>query len=162
MKRFIIIGLDFGTTYTKCVFRDDVNGDSRPVSFHLNGKDTYFVDSFVNVQADGTADKAIKSPFQGSLQRDILRNQGTRRYLKVRLLRAAIESPQDYDLLSDAKLNAAFYLSHVLFHVLDKVNRWASDRRISFDNLNFLIQMCFSSIRILGSLLIVAQKCGSF
>ena len=142
MKRFIIIGLDFGTTYTKCVFRDDVNGESRPVSFHLNGKDTYFVDSFVNVQADVSPDKAIKSPFQGSIQRDILRNQGTRRYLKVRLLRAAIESPQDHELLWDAKLNAAFYLSHVLFHVLDKVNCWASDRRIPFNDLSLLVQMC--------------------
>jgi len=142
MKRFIIIGLDFGTTYTKCVFRDDVNGESRPISFHINGKETYFVDSFVNVQANGAADKAIKSPFQGSIQRDILRNQGTRRYLKVRLLRAAIESPQDHDLLLDAKLNAAFYLSHVLFHVLDKVNRWAADRRIPFGDLSLLVQMC--------------------
>ncbi len=142
MKRFIIKGLDFGTTYTKCVFRDDVNGESRPISFHINGKETYFVDSFVNVQANGAADKAIKSPFQGSIQRDILRNQGTRRYLKVRLLRAAIESPQDHDLLLDAKLNAAFYLSHVLFHVLDKVNRWAADRRIPFGDLSLLVQMC--------------------
>ena len=142
MKRFIIIGLDFGTTYTKCVFRDDVNGESRPISFHINGKETYFVDSFVNVQANGAADKAIKSPFQGSIQRDSLRNQGTRRYLKVRLLRAAIESPQDHDLLLDAKLNAAFYLSHVLFHVLDKVNRWAADRRIPFGDLSLLVQMC--------------------
>ena len=155
MKRFIIIGLDFGTTYTKCVFRDDVNGESRPVSFHLNGKDTYFVDSFVNVQADVSPDKAIKSPFQGSIQRDILRNQGTRRYLKVRLLRAAIESPQDHELLWDAKLNAAFYLSHVLFHVLDKVNRWASDRRIPFNDLSLLVQMCmpdrYSDQQQLGS-----------
>lgn len=101
MKRLIIIGLDFGTTYTKCVFRDD-NEESRPVSFHLNGKDTYFVDSFVNVQTEVSADNTIKSPFQGSIQRDIFRNQGTRRYLKVRLLRAAIESPQDHDLLRDA------------------------------------------------------------
>lgn len=155
MKRFIIIGLDFGTTYTKCVFRDDVNGESRPVSFHLNGKDTYFVDSFVNVQADVAADKAIKSPFQGSIQRDILRNQGTRRYLKVRLLRAAIESPQNHEVLLDAKLNAAFYLSHVLFHVLDKVHRWASDRRIPFNDLNLLVQMCMpdrhSDQQVLGS-----------
>lgn len=142
MKRFIIIGLDFGTTYTKCVFRDDLNGESRAVSFHLNGRDTYFVDSFVNVQGDGTAGKAIKSPFQSSLQRDLHHNQGTRRYLKVRLLRAAIESPHDDKLIFDAKLNAAFYLSHVLFHLLDKVNRWASDRRIPFNDLNFLVQMC--------------------
>jgi len=155
MKRFIIIGLDFGTTYTKCVFRDDVNGESRPVSFHINGKDTYFVDSFVNVQANGAAGKVIKSPFQGSIQRDILHNQGTRRYLKVRLLRAAIESPQDHDLLSDAKLNAAFYLSHVLFNVLDKVNRWAADRRIPFGDLSLLVQMCmpdrYSDQQALGS-----------
>jgi hypothetical protein len=45
-------------------------------------------------------------------------------------------------LLLDAKLNAAFYLSHVLFHVLDKVNRWAADRRIPFGDLSLLVQMC--------------------
>jgi len=140
MKRFIVIGLDFGTTYTKCVFRDDVNGESWPVSFSLNGKNTYFVDSFVNVDADSLGD--IKSPFQGSLQRDLRGKEGTRRYLKVRLLRAVIESPQDTALLSDAKLNAALYLSHVLFHVMDKVAVWASLRRIRFVDLNFLVQMC--------------------
>ena len=142
MKRFIVIGLDFGTTYTKCVFRDDVNGESWPVSFHLNGKNTYFVDSFVNLQATPGEGGAIKSPFQGNLQRDIQGNQGTRRYLKVRLLRAVIESPQDTVLLYDAKLNAALYLSHVLFHVMDKVNVWASARRIGFADLNLLVQMC--------------------
>jgi hypothetical protein len=142
MKRFIVIGLDFGTTYTKCVFRDDVNGVSWPVSFHLNGKNTYFVDSFVNLQATPGEGGAIKSPFQGNLQRDIQGNQGTRRYLKVRLLRAVIESPQDTVLLYDAKLNAGLYLSHVLFHVMDKVNVWASARRIGFADLNLLVQMC--------------------
>ena len=142
MKRFIVIGLDFGTTYTKCVFRDDVNGESWPVSFHLNGKNTYFVDSFVNLQATPGEEGTIKSPFQGNLQRDIQGNQGTRRYLKVRLLRAVIESPQDTVLLYDAKLNAALYLSHVLFHVMDKVNVWASARRIGFADLNLLVQMC--------------------
>ena len=142
MKRFIVIGLDFGTTYTKCVFRDDVNGESWPVSFHLNGKNTYFVDSFVNLQATPGEGGAIKSPFQGNLQRDIQGNQGTRRYLKVRLLRAVIESPQDTVLLYDAKLNAGLYLSHVLFHVMDKVNVWASARRIGFADLNLLVQMC--------------------
>lgn len=30
----------------------------------------------------------------------------------------------------------------MLFHVLDKVNRWASDRRIPFNDLSFLVQMC--------------------
>jgi len=142
MKRFIVIGLDFGTTYTKCVFRDDVNGESWPVSFHLNGKNTYFVDSFVNLQATPGEGGSIKSPFQGNLQRDIQGNQGTRRYLKVRLLRAVIESPQDTVLLYDAKLNAGLYLSHVLFHVMDKVNFWASARRIGFADLNLLVQMC--------------------
>ena len=142
MKRFIVIGLDFGTTYTKCVFRDDVNGESWPVSFHLNGKNTYFVDSFVNLQATPGEEGTIKSPFQGNLQRDIQGNQGTRRYLKVRLLRTVIESPQDTVLLYDAKLNAALYLSHVLFHVMDKVNVWASARRIGFADLNLLVQMC--------------------
>lgn len=142
MKRFIVIGLDFGTTYTKCVFRDDVNGESWPVSFHLNGMNTYFVDSFVNLQATPGEEGTIKSPFQGNLQRDIQGNQGTRRYLKVRLLRAVIESPQDTVLLYDAKLNAALYLSHVLFHVMDKVNVWASARRIGFADLNLLVQMC--------------------
>jgi hypothetical protein len=142
MKRFIVIGLDFGTTYTKCVFRDDVNGESWPVSFHLNGKNTYFVDSFVNLQATPGEGGVIKSPFQGNLQRDIQGNQGTRRYLKVRLLRAVIESPQDTVLLYDAKLNAGLYLSHVLFHVMDKVNVWASARRIGFADLNLLVQMC--------------------
>lgn len=142
MKRFIVIGLDFGTTYTKCVFRDDVNGESWPVAFHLNGKNTYFVDSFVNLQATPGEEGTIKSPFQGNLQRDIQGNQGTRRYLKVRLLRTVIESPQDTVLLYDAKLNAALYLSHVLFHVMDKVNVWASARRIGFADLNLLVQMC--------------------
>ena len=142
MKRFIVIGLDFGTTYTKCVFRDDVNGESWPVSFHLNGKNTYFVDSFVNLQATPGEGGAIKSPFQGNLQRDIQGNQGTRRYLKVRLLRAVIESPQNTVLLYDAKLNAGLYLSHVLFHVMDKVNVWAYARRIGFADLNLLVQMC--------------------
>jgi hypothetical protein len=108
----------------------------------LNGKNTYFVDSFVNLQATPGEGGVIKSPFQGNLQRDIQGNQGTRRYLKVRLLRAVIESPQDTVLLYDAKLNAALYLSHVLFHVMDKVNVWASARRIGFADLNLLVQMC--------------------
>jgi hypothetical protein len=108
----------------------------------LNGKNTYFVDSFVNLQATPGEGGAIKSPFQGNLQRDIQGNQGTRRYLKVRLLRAVIESPQDTVLLYDAKLNAGLYLSHVLFHVMDKVNVWASARRIGFADLNLLVQMC--------------------
>jgi hypothetical protein len=108
----------------------------------LNGKNTYFVDSFVNLQATPGEGGAIKSPFQGNLQRDIQGNQGTRRYLKVRLLRAVIESPQDTVLLYDAKLNAGLYLSHVLFYVMDKVNVWASARRIGFADLNLLVQMC--------------------
>lgn len=142
MGRFIVIGLDFGTTYTKCVFRDDENGESWPVSFSLEGKETYFVGSYINVQSDRRKSKWITSPFQNSLQSDLHGAEGTRRYLKVRLLRATIESPLDRDLLFDAQLNATFYLSHVLFHVFEKIDVWAAARKLRFSDLKFLVQMC--------------------
>ncbi len=142
MSRSINIGLDFGTTYTKCVFRDELNNKVWPVSFHSNGKRTYFLDSFVTISKDSAGHSVLKSPLQSSIQTDFKSEQGTRRYLKVRLLRAAIESPRNRQLLDDAKRNAAFYLSHVLFGVLDSIHTWSSNSNVEMGQLDLLVQMC--------------------
>lgn len=142
MPRLIIIGLDFGTAFTKCVFRDVTKDIARPVAFFVNGRRTYFVDSFINLSRNKSGDETLSSPFESSLQKDFTDGCGTRRYLKVRLLKAALERDTSPDLLDDARLSAAYYLSHVLFCALDQIHSWVSGFNLRITDLKILVQMC--------------------
>jgi len=115
-KEIYVLGLDFGTAYTKCVLRNLSNEyESWPIEFVSNGRRTYFIDSLLHVRNG----KRL-SPLQSSVEND----DAIIRFLKMRLLSKLIKSAnvwQDDDPVELCMVDAAFFLSHIIAKCRDHI-----------------------------------------
>lgn len=105
----VIAGLDFGTTFTKCIVRNLVNeAECFPVQFELKGgRFEYFVPSIL-IRNQGRAG----TPFDTEM-----RGEGYVHFLKMRLLGKIDKAAETWNPSAsqeDARDDAAFFLSHVI------------------------------------------------
>ena len=112
-KEIYVLGLDFGTAFTKCIARSLRNeSTSWPVEFMLNGRPRYFIDSVLRVRGS-----IKKTPFETSMDDD-----KTIHFLKMRLLGKTSTSADfwsDGSTRDEAIADAAYFLSHVIAHARD-------------------------------------------
>lgn len=123
MEHLIVVGLDFGTAYTKCVVRDALvrdPGKAYPVPFELADGWSYMVPSVVMRRATGLA-----SAFDGPLAETDERVD----YLKMRLVseldRRRAGAWRDGDTAGEIQVLVAWFLSQVMARVgLEIHRRW--------------------------------------
>ncbi len=120
----IVVGLDFGTAYTKCVIRDALvrdPGKAYPVSFQLADGWSYLVPSIVLRQQTNLA-SAFDAPLDGANERID--------YLKMRLVSALDQQRagawRDGESAGEMQVLVAWFLSQVLARVgLEIRRRWS-------------------------------------
>ena len=139
-KDIFVLGLDFGTAYTKCVLRNlSDEQECWPIEFASNGSKTYFIESLLHIRNG----KRL-SPLQSSMEKD----DAIIRFLKMRLLSKLVKSAsiwEDNDPLELCMVDAAFFLSHIIAKCRDHIeNKFYyevtdSDRQNKYD---LYINMC--------------------
>lgn len=105
----VIAGLDFGTTFTKCIVRNLVNeAECFPVLFELKGgRSEYFVPSLI-IRTQG----CVGTPFDTEMRGD-----GYVHFLKMRLLGHMDTAAKPWNKSGsqdEARSDVAFFLSHVI------------------------------------------------
>jgi hypothetical protein len=128
VPHIIVAGLDFGTSYTKCIVRNLAFPDQAyVVPFSHNGRKECWVPSIVYRHKDGS--------HQTSLQTSSLEAEQVP-YIKMRLLGLMDEQALDWRptgaeadkwFLHQAESDAAFYLSHILWDVANFIHTTWSD-----------------------------------
>ena len=111
----VVAGLDFGTSYTKCIVRNlAFPGTSHVVPFSHNGRKEPWVPSVIYRHDDGSCLSSLQTSDRHLRQVP---------YIKMRLLGLMDERARDWrssesrsteDLVAEAEADAAFFLSHVL------------------------------------------------
>jgi len=139
-KGIFVLGLDFGTAYTKCVLRNLSNeGECWPIEFTSNGRKTYFIDSLLHIR-----DGKRLSPLQSSMEKD----DSIIRFLKMRLLSKLINSAniwEDDDTIELCIVDAAFFLSHIIAKCRDHIENNFYPNVLDTDSHNMYdlyINMC--------------------
>ena len=105
----VIAGLDFGTTFTKCIVRNLVNeAECFPVPFELKGgRGEYFVPSLI-IRSQGRVGTPLDTEMRGD---------GYVHFLKMRLLGHMDPAAKPWnksDSHEEARNDVAFFLSHVI------------------------------------------------
>jgi hypothetical protein len=105
----VIAGLDFGTTFTKCIVRNLVNeAECFPVMFELKGgRSEHFVPSLI-IRSQGR----VGTPFDTEMRGD-----GYVNFLKMRLLGHMDSSAKPWNTSGtqdEARSDVAFFLAHVI------------------------------------------------
>lgn len=138
-REIYVLGLDFGTAFTKCVarsLRDE--STSWPVKFVINGRERYFAESVLRVRGS-----MKKSPFEASMDDD-----NTIHFLKMRLLGKTSTSAElwsDGSTIVDAIADAAYFLSHVIARSRDYMSSLSQGIGKTFDGARgdeLYVNMC--------------------
>ncbi len=122
---YLIVGLDFGTAYTKCMVRD-YGHRATPISFQTDGAPSFFVPSELTLQ---------KARLQHPLDRAAVRDGATLSFLKMALISAVVGERSDwldgimrplemmgsFRALEYTRALVVFYLAHVLAKVQEFV-----------------------------------------
>lgn len=138
-REIYVLGLDFGTAFTKCIARSLRNeSTSWPVEFMINGRPRYFIDSVLRVRGS-----MKKSPFETSMD-----DEKTIHFLKMRLLgktSASADLWSDGSTREEAIADAAYFLSHVIANARDYMSKLSKRIGKSFDGSSggeLYINMC--------------------
>jgi hypothetical protein len=138
-REIYVLGLDFGTAFTKCIARSLRNeSTSWPVEFMINGRTRYFIDSVLRVRGS-----MKKSPFETSMD-----DEKTIHFLKMRLLgktSASADLWSDGSTREEAIADAAYFLSHVIANARDYMSKLSKRIGKSFDGSSggeLYINMC--------------------
>jgi len=137
---FLVVGLDFGTAYTKCMVRDRNYRKAYPVPYTMKGGKTYFLPSEIYF-----GQGRMSHPLQDSRE-----ETRTLAFLKMALAAAAngsrsdwldgvtktINAEQNPDQLRSVKSLVIFFLVHTLKHVHSFImERWKNFGQIKGDTV---------------------------
>jgi len=104
----VVAGLDFGTTFTKCIVRNLINdSECYPVLFELRTSSEYFVPSLII-----RTQERLGTPFDTEM-----RGSGYVHFLKMRLLGHMDPAAKPWNVSGtreEAREEVAFFLSHVI------------------------------------------------
>lgn len=121
MEHLIVVGLDFGTAYTKCVVRDAMvrdPGKAYPVPFELAGGWSYLVPSVV-VRQQTNLVSAFDCPLDGANERID--------YLKMRLVseldQQRAEAWRDGKSAGEMQVLVAWFIAQILARVGQEIHR---------------------------------------